>query len=315
MSTSPLQNQLALISAMGIELIELESFLVVAETGSFSAAAERLHVTQPSVTGRVQRLEAALGARLLDRTTRKAVLTQQGEALYHEATAALHGLRKLVAAFRQGASLARQRVVVAASPMLAALHMPGIIQEYGARFPDVQVELRDLNSAEALAALEAGAADVGIMALDERGGRFRFQPLWQDRMVLVIPCTHSLAGQLVVMLAELANVQLILNEQYLPMKEHIAGVMAQQGLQLKPCKTVGNNNTLFGMLDARMGIGLMPRSLARRCVEAGHKVAEIQDVELHREYGLVFSRKAEMNPACLSFCRFITGRAEQETRR
>lgn len=306
-------GQADLISALGIELVELETFLVVAETGSFSAAAERLHVTQPSVTGRVQRLEAALGTRLLDRTTRKTTLTEQGRALQAEASAVLHGLRKLVHAYRQGASVARQRVVVAASPMVAALRMPAIIQAYSARFPDIQLDLRDLHYADALAALESGAADVGIMALDERGPRFRFQLLWHDRMVLVIPGTHTLASRQVVTLDELANQQLIINEVYQPIKRRIDEAMAARGFQLKSCRTVGNNNTLFGMLDARMGVGLMPRSLARHCAEAGHVIAEIQDIELYRDYGLVFSRNYEMTPACLSFCRFMSALVEQET--
>jgi LysR family carnitine catabolism transcriptional activator len=178
---------------MGIDLIELETFIAVAQAESFSAAALRMHVTQPTVTGRIQRLETALGAKLLRRTTRKVETTPQGAVLLAEAIKALDSLGRLVHGFRKKATQARQRVVVAATPTLAALTLPLVIHGYSERFPDVDVELRDLQYADVLAAIDDGSAGLGVLAFEGEDARYRFQSLWSDDMLLMAPRNHPLA--------------------------------------------------------------------------------------------------------------------------
>lgn len=294
------------ISSAGIDLAELETFLAVAETGSFSQAAERMHITQPSVTGRIQRLEAALGAALLTRTTRRVDLTEDGRRTEEAARAALAGLRTLVGEFRERARQARQRVVVAATPMIAALSLPSILHAYGERYPDVQVKLRDLEYTEALATLERGEADVAVIAIDEIDlSGYRYQPLWSGKMVLVVPSIHPLAGMEHVGARELAFHPLMLIEQYQPMRARIADAMEKQGFTLPPSKMVSNLNTLMGMLDARMGITLLPQVMARRCRDVSIVPLEIEGLSLTRKYGVVFRREAELSASGSSFCTFL----------
>lgn len=297
------------ISSAGVDLAEIETFLAVAETGSFSQAAERMHVTQPSVTGRVQRLEAALGTTLLTRTTRRVELTDDGRRAEAAARAALHGLRELVGEFRQRIRQARQRVVIAATPMIAALSMPAILQAYGERYPDVQMELLDVKYTEALNALDRGDADVAVMSLDEIDlSSYKFQHLWNGTMVLVVPSIHPLASLERVGARELAFHPLMLIEQYLPVRARIAEAMEKQGFSLPPSKMVGNLNTLMGMLDARMGITLLPHGMAERCHDVSIVPLAVEGLSLTRRFGVVFPYKADLSTAAASFCKFL-GRA------
>lgn len=286
-----------------IEFIELETFIAVAQTGSFSLAAQRLHVTQPSVTGRVQRLESALGTRLLVRTTRKVEITPDGRKLLLEAIAAIKGLRSVVEGFRQRARLARHRVVIAATPMLAALTLPPVIHAYSERYTDVQIELRDLQYPDALAALDAGTADVAVLALEEEDAGYRFQSLWTDDMVLVVPVKHPLARRGSVGLAELARLPLTIVSQYQPMVTRIAEQMKTHGLSLARARSVANLNTLLGMLDAGLGMTLLPRAMGRR--NAAYRIVEIEGVVLQRRYGIATPHKARLSTAAQSFCKFL----------
>ena len=290
---------------IGIDLAELETFVAVAELGSFSLAAKRMHVTQPSVTGRVQRLEATLGTSLLVRTTRKVETTAAGAALLREAVQTLAGLRKVVAEFRQQARVARQRVVVAATPMLAALSLPPIIRDYSKRYTDVNVVLRDLQYPDALAALDAGHADLAVLAYEGKDRRFRAQPLATDEMVLVAPATHPLGRFKSVVLAQIALHPLLVIEQYEPMYQRIAEVLKQRGLALAPALSVGNLNTLLGMLDAGMGATLLTRSMGKRTRGRGHVMIEIDDLKLVRQFALVRSSKVRLGTAAESFGRFL----------
>lgn len=90
-----------LLSPAGIGLPELETFIAVAELGSFSLAAKRLNLSQPAVTARVQKLESTLGTRLLHRTTRSVEVSEAGRRLMGEAGRVLHDLRALISEFRE----------------------------------------------------------------------------------------------------------------------------------------------------------------------------------------------------------------------
>ena len=292
-------------STMGIELIELETFIAVAQAGSFSAAALRMHVTQPTVTGRIQRLESALGASLLRRTTRKVETTPQGAMLLAEATKALDGLGRLVHGFRKEASLARQRVVVAATPTLAALTLPLVIHGYSERFADVEVELRDLQYAGVLAAVEDGSAGLGVLAFEGEDPRYRFQSLWSDDMLLMAPRHHPLAGLKRISIEEFARHPLIMVDPHQALRSRIAEALQRHGLSLPSYQVVANLGTLLGMINAGMGVALLPRSMAMRAEVATHALLEIEGIDLSRRFGILTARGTALNAAEQSFCRYL----------
>ena len=289
----------------GLELIELQTFIVVAKARSFSTAAQHLHVTQPTVTGRIHRVEASLGAQLLRRTTRKVETTEAGEQLLHAAMATLEGLARLVEEFRSRAQSARQRVVVAATPTIAALRLPPIIQAYTERYPDVQVELLDLQYLNVLASLDDGRADLAVLAYEGTDSRYRFAVLWHDDMVLVAPKNHPLAQCKSVGVNELSSVALMVVDQYQGVRARIADALQAKGLVLPASKVVGNLNTLLGMLDAGMGVTLLPRSVSSQGSVARHARIEIDGIDMTRTFGIATSRSAKANPSVQSFIRFL----------
>ena len=297
------QPDLPPIPAIGLD--ELQTFVVVARARSFSVAAAQLHVTQPTVTGRIHRLEASLGVRLLHRTTRKVESTEAGELMLREAVKALEGLAKLVDLFRHEARLARQRVVVAATPTIAALRLPPLIQAYTARYPDVEVELLDLQYTNALASISDGRADVAVLALDSDDARYRFQPLWKDDMVLVAPRSHALARRKNVRPEDLVDVPLIVVDQYQAVRARISAALEVRGLRMPQAKVVGNLNTVLGMLDAGMGVTLLPRSVSNRGNVAKHACIEIADIDMTRTFGIVTARDKHASAALQSFIRFL----------
>src|SRR5690606_21191519 len=122
---------------------ELETFIAVSELGSFRRAAEKLGVSQPSVTSRVQRLENVLGVKLLNRTTRRVTTTEAGERLRLRAEHTVTELRSLVQEFRDEATLRRGRVAIAAASSLAASVLPPIIRHFTQANPGVTVTLID----------------------------------------------------------------------------------------------------------------------------------------------------------------------------
>lgn len=288
-----------------LEIVDLETFIAVASLGSFSAAARQLNVTQPSVTSRIQRLEAALGARLLVRTTRKVELTERGTLLRAEADRTLAGLRKLVDRFRFDAAASRSRIVVAATQMVAATMLPDVLRSHRERYPGVDVQLRDLRHTDALQAVAAGDADVGVVHFDGDDKRFRSQPLRNEPIVLVVQPGHPLARPRRATLEAMAAYPLMMLEQYDGMKARLASEMAKRGLTLKAGQSAGNLTTLMGMLDAGMGILLLPRIMARQSLQAGHVMVEIEGISLRRTFSLLMLRDYKPNLTVRRFCRHL----------
>ncbi len=305
MTPEPTSQAAEVPTTAGLELIELQTFIVVANARSFSAAAQRLHVTQPTITGRINRLEAFLGTQLLLRTTRKVEMTVDGERLLHEASKTLEGLFRLVDGFRRKMRRIGQRVVVAATPTIAALRLPPIIQAYCERYPDVEVELLDLPYASVLASIDEGRADLAVLAYEGTDKRYRFTALWHDDMVLLAPKSHELARRASVGASELASVKFIVVDQYLSVRARIANALQAKGLALPDSKVVSNLNTLLGMLDAGLGVTLIPRSVSSKGNVAKHACIEIEGVDMTRTFGIATARSAKPNASVQSFVRFL----------
>jgi len=289
----------------GIGLSELETFIVVAELGSFSKAAERMHLSQPAVTTRVKKLEALLGTKLLLRTTRNVVVTRAGELLAARASEALQSLRVVLTDMATDKATARRRVNVTSTPMLAATLLPRAIRLFVERYPDVQVAVSDLRYTEAIASLQRGDSEIGFMALDRPHPTLRFEPLITDDLVLVVPGMHSLAAKKSITLTELAPYPIMVLEQYVALRAKVSDEFAHHGLRFLPMVTAGNLLTLLGMVDAGNGIALLPSSVAQLNAMIPRATVRILGNDLVRRYGIVVRKKAKLSVVTRNFCDFL----------
>ena len=288
---------------MRFDLAALETFLAVADLGSFSLAAKKLHISQPSVTSRVQRLEGALRVKLLVRTTRRAELTAEGERLRGAAEQALSGLREVLRDFRVAAESGRRRILVAATPMIATT-LPPIIQSYCERHPDVQVRILDVSYERFVSSLEAGTADIGVGVLDGDPGKLSFELLSDEEMLLVVPATHALAGKREVTIDEVTPYPLMILARYSTLRARLTEEYAKRGLTFQPLDAA-NVATLLGMIDAGMGIAFLPRALVQSHARRSRVALRVADVELSRRYGIVTLRGTRLSAAAEGFCRYL----------
>ncbi|MCY1518667.1 aminoethylphosphonate catabolism associated LysR family transcriptional regulator [compost metagenome] len=176
----------------------------------------------------------------------------------------------------------------------------------------MQVELLDLQYPDALAALDAGAANFAVMAFESSSERFQQELLWREKMVLVVPAQHPLAKFRQVKPAILAEHTLMVIEQYQPLRARIAEALGSQGLSMPQVKSVGNLNTLLGMLDAGMGVTLLPHIIAKRNEARGTRIVLLEGMDLHRDFGIVRVPKVDQSTAVTSFCEFLRSQMSLE---
>lgn len=287
--------------SLRFDLVELETFLAVIELGSFSAAARRMHVSQPSVTNRVQRLEFILKTKLVERTTRRVMATADGELLASRARTALSGLREVVSEFHARAASSRLRSVVATTPMLAAVILPQLIQTFTEAHPSMQIQVRDLQYEEVVLAVEMGRADLAVTAFDNDSARVHFEPLAREPMLVVLPKAHPLAGTQDISLEQLADLPLMLLDRYALLQTKISGALSSRGLFLSKVQHATNVGTVLGLVDAGLGATLLPRYMANRYSLESRTTLNLVDIDLSRSFGVLIREKTELNLASTLF--------------
>lgn len=172
---------------MNIDLLELESFLVLCQTRHFGQAAERLHISQPALSKQLQRLEKRVGGRLVDRDTRSFALTTAGEVLRD-------GGRELL----NQAQSTEHRVSLALEGKAGQLHigfgiaclsagLGDLLREYRERYPEVEVTLQDMPSPAQLQALEDRRIDIGFVRAPVTHSNLESTPIFQERLVVAYP--------------------------------------------------------------------------------------------------------------------------------
>jgi DNA-binding transcriptional LysR family regulator len=299
------------------KLEDLETFLTVAELGSFSRAAEMLGLSQPSITGRVKRLEGILGVVLISRTTRRINLTDAGERLQTAGDATLRDLRILLDAFRKEAQLKKRRVTIAAPPMLSAVMLMPIISQYMRSHTQTEVKLHDLPAAPALAELADGTADMAIMVLDgHHHPDFEFESLTVEECAVVTPLNHPLLQKKEVLFDDIVKYPLLIPEFYRALRDIFEAEFVKRGLRFEPMilmNDVSNISTVIGMVAAGMGVTFVPRALISRDQRGTVAMVRIKGFRLVRHYGIVTIRDKPLSATARSFARFVRARIRESS--
>lgn len=282
---------------------ELETFLVIAELGSFSRAAERLSLAQPSISNRIQRLERAFQTRLFDRTTRAVVLTPAGERLRDRVEPIIRSLQAVISEFRSESDVRRQMIVVATTPMLATLVMPPIIRRFEQTYPSVLVELHDHTTGLA-AQIRSGQIDMALVARQPPMEGVEFDLVMTNPFMAVGPREHPAVITGAITPQDLARHPFLVLSAYMfcvdELNRHLQGSVPE----LRPVRIVKNVSTLLGLVAAGLGLTLLPQLV----LHAGGAVddsrfdtAALKDLVITRDYGIASLVGHEWSPGARAF--------------
>ncbi len=268
---------------------ELETFLIIAELGSFSKAAERLSLAQPSISNRVQRLERTLRTRLFERTNRAAILTADGERLRARIEPIVRSLHAVVEEFCTAAEHRERSVVVATTPMLATVLMPPVIGRFSKANPRIAVELRDRMSVDLASDIRSGRVDFAVTARTGSMEGVTFETIIADPFVVVGPRGHPALRGGLVPVETLTRHAFLLLAAHRKHFEDLAAAAAALGLSLVPMRTVGNVSTLLGLVAEGLGLTMLPTFVMRvgsTIDDTRFDVAAVEGMALTREYGI-----------------------------
>ena len=292
------------LPARRFDLADLEAFAALARLGSFRAAADAVHLSQPALSRRIEKLESALGVRLVERTTRRVALTPVGgqfalkvQNLLDDLDGTLLGIEAL-AAQRTG------RVTIACVPSATLHFLPGVLQRFHARYPAIRVRVHDAHAHEALAVVLSGEADFGLNFVGADEPSLRWTPLLRERFVLACRRDHRLATRRQVRWDDLRGEALLSVGQTSGNRLLLEKALAGLGWRPPPGVEARPVHTLLGLVAAGLG-GAGPPQLA--LPRGSHELVGVPLTApvVHRSIALLSRRGDQLGPAAQALHDFI----------
>lgn len=293
---------------------QLKALIEVADTGSFSAAAPRLGISQPAVSLRLQSLERALGVKLLERQGESVTLTPAGRICY---SAALRVVRILDDVSDQLTALRGQvagRLVIGASTIPSEYLLPPYLKEFREQHPLVAISLRVGASGDILAAVASGAVDLGLVGRDAPGDLFDSFAVASDELVLVAPSGHPLVGGAVDP-TDIQEQPLILREPGSGTRDAALTALAALGIpaeSLTVAGELGSHEAVIAAVEAGLGIAVVSSLAARRAAAEGRVALLKWPGPVYRRSFHCVLRRGAANAAALALRDLLaSGRASE----
>jgi DNA-binding transcriptional LysR family regulator len=283
--------------AINFDLNDLLAFRAVAETSNFRKAAESMHLSQPAFSRRIEKLEAALGVRLLERTTRRVSLTTVGRDFERQVRHLLDELDSALLGIRGASATRMGEVQIACVPSAVYYFLPQVLRRYRDINPRVRVKVLDAGANDVLEAVARGDAEFGINFIGAQEGDLEFKTLREERFVAACRRDHPLARQRRVTWAQLSQFdfitvgrtsgnRLLMEQALLGVKQRPQGIFETQHV-----------TTVLGLVEAGLGVAAVP-SLAMP--SANHPVLvslPLVEPTVSRKIGLIWRRKRTLSPA------------------
>lgn len=278
-----------------MNLKQLEAFARVAETKSFSEAAKRLYLTQPTVSAHVSALEKELGVCLLLRTTKEVSLTEEGKALYGYAVQMLdleQEIREHFGRRKSGKSVLR----IAASTIPSQYLLPEIMVRFRERYPGVRLSVAETDSAGVVGRIVSGEADIGFAGTVMEQKHCVYIPFYQDELVVIAPGEGAgepeSAGETA---GWIRRMPVILREEGSGTRKEAQRLLRQLGIELSELNiaaSIENQETIKRSVRNGMGISILSRLAAEDEIKSGVlRAVPLGETGGKRNINLVFDRR------------------------
>jgi DNA-binding transcriptional LysR family regulator len=285
---------------MAVSLRQIEAFLAVAAQGTFTKAAEVLHVAQPALSQLVRDLEQELGIRLLDRTTRRVELTEAGREFRGAATKILDDLDVAIENAGQLADRKRGRIVIAAPPLLAAVMLPPAISELQKTYPGLKVVIMDARNDVIVEAVRNGQVDCGIGTFSALEGNIERSPIARDQLMLFCPSGSQFTQGSAATWAQLADQPLITITRDSGIRLLVDVGFETAQIEMKPAYEVTQITTALALVTAGLGVAVLPTYA--RAVSGDRIIAKpLVDPSISRDIVMIRPGGRSMSPALATF--------------
>jgi len=241
-----------------MEIHQLEYLVALAEENSFTRAAERLHIAQPSLSQQIQKLEREIGQPLFDRLPRGVTATEAGQKLLGHARRILAEIEDAKRQARELRDTVSGALTIGAIPTMAPFLLPAIMQTFAKQHPDVRLELVEDVTSKLLEQLDQGRIDLAIMSDADPGRSLILEPIGREPLVLLLPAHHRLAKKKAIAWADIHEERFLVLHDMHCLSGQVMMFCRPQGLKPSIAARGAQLATLAEMISVGLGISVAP---------------------------------------------------------
>lgn len=286
-----------------MDIRHLRYFEAVARHSHVTRAAEELDIAQPALSKQISQLEKELDVALFDRIGRNVRLTEAGEALLPHARTILAQIEAARAEMAERVGLRRGRVALGTPPTVGTQLLPQVLALFNQHYPGIEFRLHEAGVQALLELLEAGLADMAIVALPVEDTLITVQELFTEELVVVVPKRHPLSNQRTIALADLRGESWVLSPKSYGLRETMLHACQRAGFIPRVVLDGGEMDMLLHLVAAGVGVTLVPRLAVEE--GSGVSVLHIHDQQLQRSLGLVWHTERTTSPAARALRAFL----------
>jgi len=300
---------------VNLDVHGLQAFARIAELGTFQKAAKALFLSQSALSRRISKLEADLGVRLLDRTTRRVRLTAVGRDFLPQARRLIEELETSISGLRDMAKHGSGQVVLACVPTAAMHILPPVIRDYSAKHPDNRIRIFDVHANEVLQAVLRGEAEFGLTLSGPDEPEIETEALFDDPFVLACHRDHPLAKRKTVKWAELAAHRVItvgrMSGNRALLDFGLPGNLPQQRWTYEVQHSF---STGLGLVEAGIGVIAVPMLALAGRKNSALVSRPLVDPKLTRTLAVIRRRGVTLSPAAQEFLAMLKKRWAKQAR-
>ena len=277
-----------------IETANLQAFVKIAETGSFSVAADQLFVTQPAISKRIKQLEQQLKSKLIDRYGKQIRLTQTGQALLPRARQILNDLENTRQQIADMEGSPMGTLSMATSHHIGLHRLPPILRAYSAQYPEVELDLNFMDSEKACEMIEHNELEIAVVTLPfSSSEKLEFNCIWDDQLMIGCAPDHPLAALKEPQLTDLINHPCILPSHGTFTREAIETALVEIRDKLSIKMETNYLETIKMMVSVGLGWSILPLSM----LDASLHRLNIRSFQSSRQLGIVLNRNRSRSNA------------------
>lgn len=295
-----------------MDLHQLKLFIAVMETGSFTGASRKVHLTQPTISGHIKSLEDLIGAHLFDRIGREVLPTKAAELLYPYAVKLMELADDTERAMSYYIKGTKGVLRVGGSNIPGQYILPALVGEFKEKWQEIQVMLKIGDTSEITGLVEEGELELGVVGavLDKPG--LQYESCCGDELVLVIPRDHELAGLKKVDFEKIRSYPFVIREKGSGSRMTAENALVSAGFggaeSMNIVAEMGSTEAILHAIKAQIGIGIVSSRAVEDDIRYGTLVSrKIDEVDLKRNFYLIWRKDRSLSPIAINFLRFLKG--------
>lgn len=287
-----------------MELHQLRYFVAVAQVGNFSRAAAICHVSQPSLSQQIQKLERGLKQRLLHRLGKRAVLTDAGKLLFDQAVRILGSVDNVQRQLKEFDPMAGGQFAVGAIPTIAPYILPGALKTFSKQYPAVELIIHEDVTAHLVSAAVAGDLDLAVLALPIPDERLTCETLLTEPLLLALPEHHRLARSKRITLEDMQEERFIVLDEMHCLGDQVLAICRAKSCKRIACRS-SQLSTVQTLIALGQGVSLLPAMAVAADRSRRIRYRHLSGAEPTRTIVAAWNRQRYHSPTAERFLEFL----------